>query len=456
MSVDTTNRTHKKPRRRRTINNAMVNTQDVSIEPGAENINWRRIAKKKLTDRELRMLYKRQQVVDKLITAALVQFIQRNSSTFDFSVCINIYKDKIRPKLINPQSAIMSLCAQSIANLLENWKGYSPISKDIPLFRDYFTASRHWFDSKKVRAMAINFWIPSMQLIREFAMNAAAQLFPNCQDVFRTTFAEYLNVMVLGSVFEGKIKFPNAGIMWLIPATSFKVFLERYNHRLHIDVARESSGNLALRREFVKCIHSKHDELKSAINQYAMPSETPTREPVASGPIRQQNHEFDAEFPTGQDSVYDSGRIRTNMASNYSAPHESPWSQPPMNQMNPTQSISPSYTPYQNYPLQDTNPFGTMITRRMQQNHDYASNPPPMNQWSFDQMNRNQSTLSSFPAHRNYPATYAPNTHFQHTNTGANSNPFGPTRYSSYDAPVPNWSPCAYCCQCCCCRSFRK
>eukprot|EP01083_Nonionella_stella_P234574 825674_1 len=229
MSVDDT--THKKARRRRTIKNAIVNI-DASTESGPENINWRRIAKKKLTNRELGMLYKRQQILDKIITASILQFIERNSTTFDFNICFNIYKDKIRQKLVNPQSAIMSLCAQSIANLLKNWKGYTPISKDIPLFRDYFTASRHWFDSKKVRAMAINFWIPSMQLIREFAMNAAAQLFPNCQDVFRTTFAEYLNVMVLGSVFEGKIKFPNAGIMWLIPATSFKVFLERYNHRL--------------------------------------------------------------------------------------------------------------------------------------------------------------------------------------------------------------------------------
>eukprot|EP01083_Nonionella_stella_P164379 543800_1 len=380
MSVDTTNRTYKKPRRRRTINNAMVNTQDVSIAPGAENINWRRIAKKKLTDRELRMLYKRQQVVDKLITAAIVQFIQRNSSTFDFNVCINIYKDKIRPKLINPQSAIMSLCAQSIANLLKNWKGYTPISKDIPLFRDYFTASRHWFDSKKVRAMAINFWIPSMQLIREFAMNAAAQLFPNCQDVFRTTFAEYLNVMVLGSVFEGKIKFPNAGIMWLIPARCFKVFLERYNHRLRINVTQQSNDNQVLRSEFVQCINSKHDELKSAVNQFIASSTTHTRKPASDE--------------------------STNTASNYSASHESPWRQPPINR---TQSILPSYALHQNYPLQDTStqhqnypldpvsePFGAMehtYTSRvpLQQNHDYVDNPPPMNPWSFDQMNHNQS-----------------------------------------------------------------
>eukprot|EP01083_Nonionella_stella_P234577 825679_1 len=131
MSVDDT--THKKARRRRTIKNGIINIDDVSIESGPGNINWRRIAKKKLTDRELGMLYKRQQILDKLITAAFLQFNQRNS--FDFDICINIYKEKIRPKLVNPQSAIMSLCAQSIANLLKNWKGYAPVNKEIPLFR---------------------------------------------------------------------------------------------------------------------------------------------------------------------------------------------------------------------------------------------------------------------------------------------------------------------------------
>eukprot|EP01083_Nonionella_stella_P037506 102257_1 len=408
MSVDITNRTYKKPRQRRTINNAIVNTQDVSIAPGAENINWRRIAKKKLTDRELRMLYKRQQVVDKLITAAIVQFIQRNSSTFDFNVCINIYKDKIRPKLINPQSAIMSLCAQSIANLLENWKGYSPISKDIPLFRDYFTASRHWFDSKKVRTIAIHFWIPSMQLIKEFAKRAAAQLFPNRQGVFQTMFAEYLNVLVLKCVFEGKIKFPNSGIMWLIPSTCFKVFLERYNHHLRINV---TISNRVLRRECVECINSKHDVLKNAINQHVASLRAPTRKPVTPVPI-QQNDEFQAA------RQYDNARM--NRANNY--------------------SVSPSYTLHQNYPPAPraplTNPFGAM--RRT-----YTSRvPPPVN----------QSTFSSYPVQRNYPPTNTPNASFQHTNTGANTNPFGPMRRSSYDPSVP----CACCCHCCWCRSFRK
>eukprot|EP01083_Nonionella_stella_P234576 825677_1 len=287
--------------------------------------------------------------------------------------------------------------------------------------------------------MAIHFWIPSLQLIREFAMRAAAQLFPNSDAVFRTLFAEYLNVMILRSVFEGKIKFPNAGLMWLIPASCFRVFLERYNHRLGINVTQQSKGNPVLRGEFVKCINSKHDELKNAINQYITSSKTSTRarKTVALGPIRRSIRQQNNEFSTAQQS--DHGRM--NMTSNYSASHESPWRQPPsLHQNYPLQDTN---TLHQNYPLYSTSEPSDAMTHTytsrvpIQQNHDYVDNPPPMNPWSFDQMNHNQITLSSYPVHRNYTATYTANAFFQHTNTGATTNPFGRMRRSSYDASVP-------------------
>eukprot|EP01083_Nonionella_stella_P186522 683017_1 len=372
--TDPATNVNKKPRKPREIKNPIVNIDDVSISHGFENMNWIKIAKQKLAVRELRRLHYRQQLMDQLVIDTIQQFTHDNKTTFDFSICLTIYHREIRQKLLNPQSAIMSLFLQSIGIVLGKWKGYKPKTNDVHSFREYFQHCRCWFDTKKIPIMTTNFWIPSMQLIKEFAKRAAAQLFPNRQGVFQTMFAEYLNVMVLKCVFGGKIKFPNSGIMWLIPSTYFKVFLERYNHHLRINV---TISNLVLRRECVEYINSKHDVLKNAINEHVASSRAPTRKPVTPVPI-QQNDEFQSD------------NARMNRANNY--------------------SVSPSYTLHRNYPPTPSAPLTNPYTSPV---------PPPVNQCSFDQMNRNQSTFSSYPA-------YTPNAPFPHTNTGANTNSCGP------------------------------
>eukprot|EP01083_Nonionella_stella_P040531 109968_1 len=186
---------------------------------------------------------------------------------------------------------------------------------------------------------------------------------------------------------------------------------------------------------------------------------------LSSYPVHQNYPLYSAAEPEPSDVMTHTYNSHVPIQQN----HDYVCNPPPMNprsfdQMNHNQSTLSSYPVHQNYPLYsaaEPEPSDVMThtyTSRVpiQQNHDYVCNPPPMNPRSFDQMNHDQSTLSSYPVDRNYPATYTPNAPFQHTNTGATTNPFGPMRRSSYDASVPNWSPCAYCCQCCCCRSFRK
>eukprot|EP01084_Bolivina_argentea_P174100 301570_1 len=127
----------KKARKRRTIKNAVVNIDDVFIARGEANVNWLSIAKDKLTDRELKILRKRQRILDQNIITALYQFIQDNKNTFDFNVCIDIYNQEIRRKLISPQSAIISVCSQAIADILHKSRGCKT-EKHNGLFRDYF------------------------------------------------------------------------------------------------------------------------------------------------------------------------------------------------------------------------------------------------------------------------------------------------------------------------------
>eukprot|EP01083_Nonionella_stella_P257264 880758_1 len=258
---------YKKPRKQREIKNPVINIDDVFIAPGSEHFNWLEIARKKLTDRELITLRRRQRILDRFVIDGIQEFVDANKlmNPFNFSICIDIYQKEIRHKLINPHSAIVSLFALSIGNALQKWKGCKT-EKDIHSFRDYFRHCRHWFDTRKIRMMAIHFWIPSMQLIREFAMKASARLFgssrsPNLQ----TAFCDYLSVSVLRSVFEAHMKPSNCRSMCLIPAMSYPVFLKRYNHHLRV-VVTHSTKNKKMRREYIELINIKHNALRDAFH----------------------------------------------------------------------------------------------------------------------------------------------------------------------------------------------
>eukprot|EP01084_Bolivina_argentea_P066942 122028_1 len=189
----------------------------------------------------------------------------------------------------------MSLYAHSIGNTVQKWKGYKPDKEEIHSFRNYFQRCRCWFDTKKIELMAINVWIPSMQLIQEFAMKAAARLFGGSREhELQTSFCVYLNVMLLQSVFEGQMKPSNARLMWLVPAMSYRVFLKRYNHHLRVVLKRHPSKDKAMRREYVKCIKSNHDRLRErfdgAMNRYLSSIALPMRVPsVRTVPIQNNN-----------------------------------------------------------------------------------------------------------------------------------------------------------------------
>eukprot|EP01083_Nonionella_stella_P201741 737737_1 len=255
-------------RKPREIKNTIIELDDVRIPSGFQNMNWLPIARQKLIVRELRILYNRQQILDRLVIATIQQFVHDNQTKFNFTLCMDIYKQEIRHKLVSSQSAIMSLYAHSIGNTVQKWKGYKPDKEEIHSFRNYFQRCRCWFDTKKIELMAINVWIPSMQLIQEFAMKAAARLFGGNQDRdLWTSFTDYLHVLVLRSAFEGYIKPPNGRSMWLVSAMSYRTFLKRYNHHLHVVVKTQPKKDKAMRTEYLKGVEIRYGALTKAFDR---------------------------------------------------------------------------------------------------------------------------------------------------------------------------------------------
>eukprot|EP01083_Nonionella_stella_P168071 566374_1 len=424
----------KKSRQRRTVKNAIVRVDDVFAASGLQNANWLPIAKKKLTDRELAILRNRQQKMDQIIISTIRQFICDHKNTFNFGDCLNIYDKEIRYNLINPQSAIMSLCAQSIANTLCKWKGYKT-KKNTPirLFRDYFKHCRHWFDTKKIQIIAINFWIPSMQLIRQYANKATTELFGEQDRAFQNAFGIYFYVMILKAVFEGEMKPANTRNVWLIPAMSYRAFLKRYNRTLNIAIrTRSTNKNKVIRREYVQSIRSKHDTLRdvfhSKLNGYVVRSSTlsPHDSSVNRSPLAYPTMHY-AESPPIVDTDGYSHSIASPL---WRAPSTIPNPMNPLSLNNEAQMNSNNQRWFPSYPVNPNQNSNVPFQNRYNASFECAPNP--------SNVPREQAYTPSID-YPQYPVNHAPIAPIAAT---------GPPRRAFTSAP------CRYCCDCCYCRTF--
>eukprot|EP01083_Nonionella_stella_P302320 1041844_1 len=252
-------KTQKKPRKQRIIKNGIVNVDNVHIGRGLRNANWLKIAKQKLTQRELTLLRKRQATLDRLIINAIQSFADPDVNQFN----LDTYQTGIRDQLIHPQSLIIGRCSQYIAAVLHKWNGYKPKNEgEIRYFRHYFQRCRHWFDTKKIRIMTIDFWIPNMRLIEQFATNAASQFIGN--PPLQQKYSDYLYILIMKSIFEGHIKPANARKMWLIPAMAYPIFLRQFNDNLQIVVNEKSRKNKVIRTQYLRCLNHKCNALRDA------------------------------------------------------------------------------------------------------------------------------------------------------------------------------------------------
>ena len=69
----------KKTRKKRTINNGLIDIDDISIEAGFKFINWTPIVRKKLKQREMVLLQKRLKICNDIIISSIHHFTQQNN-----------------------------------------------------------------------------------------------------------------------------------------------------------------------------------------------------------------------------------------------------------------------------------------------------------------------------------------------------------------------------------------
>eukprot|EP01083_Nonionella_stella_P177436 623646_1 len=215
-------KTQKKSRKQRTIKNGIVNVDDVHIGCGLGNINWLKIAKQKLTQRELILLRTRQGTLDRLIIDVIQTFTDSNVNQFN----LNAYQTGIRDQLLHPQSVIMSRCSQYIAGV------------------------------------CITCIYLVMCLCVKYATNAASQFIGN--PPLQQKYSDYLYILIMKSIFEGHIKPANARKMWLIPAMAYPIFLRQFNDNLQIVVNEKSRKNKVIRTQYLRCLNHKCNALRDA------------------------------------------------------------------------------------------------------------------------------------------------------------------------------------------------
>eukprot|EP01084_Bolivina_argentea_P251353 421554_1 len=166
-----------KPKRKRTVKNALVNIEDVSIQPGPHYINWIDICQEKLKEREMKILNQRLQITDKSINSSIRQFIIENTKTFQKHNNVHIYVDRmmkenyqaynsVKDKNNNKFSTIVNNYNQAVTDQLSDWKGYRPqkLKSKIKTFKEYFKACRSWWDLRKIEIMAKEFLVPISNL----------------------------------------------------------------------------------------------------------------------------------------------------------------------------------------------------------------------------------------------------------------------------------------------------
>eukprot|EP01083_Nonionella_stella_P273658 928460_1 len=142
-------------RKTRTINNSIVDIDNVFIGPGDAYVTWIRIAKEKLWQRELALLRQRCEASDANIVTMTKMFVRNQSELFDKSdlnsyaleiIVTRIYQQQLQWQIMNDNSPLIARYMQYIDDLLAKWNGYHPKKKTINSFREYFQGSRGWLD----------------------------------------------------------------------------------------------------------------------------------------------------------------------------------------------------------------------------------------------------------------------------------------------------------------------
>ena len=135
-------------RRSRKLKNTIVDIESIDIECGDNYINWIKLTKEKLKERESKLLMIRIYEIESNVNKHLTQEIQKYKISFEF---------------------IKSILNGNLFRIIDSWKGIniSRLKKKLNKFKDYFLKSKNWWDTNKQKIIALSFWIPVFKNIQK-------------------------------------------------------------------------------------------------------------------------------------------------------------------------------------------------------------------------------------------------------------------------------------------------
>lgn len=172
-------------RKRRKINNGLIDVDSVDISAGANYANWIAISKEKLKERETKLIQLRLEQIVNIMNQAISELaidIPRHGDTF-----------VVDERMIENAKAYLFL-------IIDKWNGIQTgrTKKAMEEFRDYFKLSKHWFDQVKKTVFGTIFWLN----LFHFLYNLIVQE-PDV-DAKKVQF-----MTVLYRLFNGTIKYSN-------------------------------------------------------------------------------------------------------------------------------------------------------------------------------------------------------------------------------------------------------
>eukprot|EP01083_Nonionella_stella_P122414 368297_1 len=260
-----------KVRKKRTINNPIVDIDDVFIGRGDAYVNWMGIAKHKLYKREVALLQQRRDASDTIIGRMIKSFARNQSPLFEKhnlnvkemeATVTRIYQQQLQSQIMDPKSPLVVRYMESIQKLLTPWNGYHP-KKTIDSFREYFQESRGWLDRNKMTTMAHNLWIPMMHSIEEVSRKAASQTFHRQSSRLQKAYADYMKTWLFLGLGEHQIKPNNCAHKWLIPATVYGTLRTAYHPTLAIQLI-DGSKKAHFRVCYLRAIEGQIESLKQS------------------------------------------------------------------------------------------------------------------------------------------------------------------------------------------------
>eukprot|EP01083_Nonionella_stella_P065312 171025_1 len=156
-------------RKQRTINNSIVDIDNVVIGPGDAYATWIDIAKHKLWDREFALLQQRREACN-LIIVRMIKIFSGNQSHLLDGYNLNVskmeapafrtYRQQLQSQLMDGNSPLIAKYMQSIDTLLTNWKGYHP-TKDNQHISEIFSTDQDMAGRKQNGGDGASFMAPN-------------------------------------------------------------------------------------------------------------------------------------------------------------------------------------------------------------------------------------------------------------------------------------------------------